>query len=788
MQDIIEQIRKDIELNYRRRGVQHYKKWKPSDTDLELLIQDCVYAMQFKFHKITPEFDTGFCSLTQALMSCGEDARRHMKIDEGTSPSDRELVSDVGSVIISALGAAEYISIKRQGSNIDEDVAKADKSNFKNPWEVQALDKWLLLGFSMKAKVEREFNNLTFYKPSKITESKHPQNGRPVLKRSTQELFDIVADSEHLAAVDILQQTAWEVNSEVLHYALNYEWDDSAPEIPKKGSKKMVDIMYRRLKKDPSVQEAYNQVSQEWEAKRKALKKRSNIMERLMTLTKASSLDTKGALYNLLECDYRGRMYYCESYFHFQGNDLMKGLLQFKEAKPVNERGLYWLKLQAAACFNRDFTRAELKEISWTKLDYVKDLEDQGLEDISLDKMSLNDRAKWVDESIEFILATATNGTIYEDCEYPVMFLATCIEIKRVLEAEKNGEVYHSHLPVAIDGSQNVLQHSSAINLDAATGAKVGLTPTQRPFDIYVEVGKNMAEATPEFFESRNMTMKDIRKNISKRSTMVRNYSAGRKSIAENMYRDCVKNGAVDKYNITPTDCFKLAGVAIKAIDAVVPANKTFRKYLQALVVHEIGEYDYTYPDGSDAKQDWEKLFANYNSMNVAARKKFDTITRTLRSGLGKTVVSWDTPTGFPVVQNLPYTSSMLVRPHIMGTRTGLQVRYNSEIPELEKHKSAIAANFIHSQDATHAARVINAFGGSSFALVHDSFAVHASDVDELLTVTKVEFKKLYKIEGNYYDLIKNNILTDDTEFKKELPETGDLNLDDVDDADYFFS
>ncbi len=776
MLDIISSIRHDIKTRYQNKGVKLFKEWQPTDDDLASLIADCVYYIQFQFHKITPEYEAGFSALTIALMGCGEEARRKINLEDDGSPGFQDTIGSLGAIIISALGTNNYIRVQRGGESKT------------SPYEIQALEKWLTLGEAVKQRVEKEYRHLVFNQPYAITTHKHPHNRKRVVKQSNPEQFDELLGSEHLIALDKLQQTPWEVNRDALDVVVNFKWDDDIPEIPKEGSKKLVDILYRRLKKDPSVQEDYNKASTEWEAKRKALKLRSNIMERYMTMTKGLSLVNRGIMYNIMEFDYRGRMYYCEPYFHYQGNDLMKGLLQFGEAKEVTERGLYWLKLQAAACYNRTFTREELSKLEWTSADYDAVLNEQGLEDLSLDKMALADRITWVDNNMSLIIETAKKKILHQKAEYPVIFYSTCNEIHKTLQAKKDKVPYFSKLPVAIDGSQNVLQHSSAINRDSQTGRKVGLVPTETPHDIYVAVGKRMAVELPEFFESRNLSMKEIRKNFSKRSTMVRNYSAGRKSIAENMYRDCVKNGIVESHNITPTDCFQLAGVALKAIDAEVPSNSVFRKYLQKLIVHEIGKHSYTYPSGKDAEKDWEKLFASYNTMNATARKKFDTISRKLESGNGSNQITWTTPTGFPVIQSICYSATMRIQPNIMGKRVNLQVKYDSPVPNLEKHKSAIAANFIHSQDASHAARVINAFTGNCFALVHDSYAVHASDVDELLRLTKSEFKDIYDVDSNYYQHIKDEIITNDEELNLELPELGDLTFEGLEDSDFFFS
>ena len=92
-----------------------------------------------------------------------------------------------------------------------------------------------------------------------------------------------------------------------------------------------------------------------------------------------------------------------------------------------------------------------------------------------------------------------------------------------------------------------------------------------------------------------------------------------------------------------------------------------------------------------------------------------------------------------------------------------------------------ISPNFIHSQDAAHMSLVIHQFEGD-FGAVHDSFSTHASDVEELLTITKSVFIGMYN-EDNYFNNIQARIEATATQ-----PELGSLNIEDVEKSDYFFA
>ena len=68
---------------------------------------------------------------------------------------------------------------------------------------------------------------------------------------------------------------------------------------------------------------------------------------------------------------------------------------------------------------------------------------------------------------------------------------------------------------------------------------------------------------------------------------------------------------------------------------------------------------------------------------------------------------------------------------------------------------------------------------------IHDSFSTHASDVEDMLAITKDTLVKMYD-DKNVFEDIRNNITggTDDV----DQPPLGSLEIQEVYDSDYFFS
>ena len=110
-------------------------------------------------------------------------------------------------------------------------------------------------------------------------------------------------------------------------------------------------------------------------------------------------------------------------------------MLKFAEAKPLGNRGLYWLKVHLANFAGKD-------------------------------KMSFDDRATYVDDNMEKIRESVSDPLSddpwWMTLNDPFQGLATCQEIVRAIDSG-NPEMYMCSLPVHMDGSCNGLQHYAAL-------------------------------------------------------------------------------------------------------------------------------------------------------------------------------------------------------------------------------------------------------------------------------------------------------------------------------------
>jgi DNA-directed RNA polymerase len=446
-------------------------------------------------------------------------------------------------------------------------------------------------------------------------------------------------------------------------------------------------------------------------------------------------------------------VYYAESFLEFQGSDLARSLFLFANKKKVTERGYYWLCVHTAACYNKSFTVDELKQQGFST-DYISYLKEEGLDTISLDKMSLDDRVMWVNQHLGFITSTSLNDVIDQSAEKPYSFLACCNEIVGYHRAKSEGKPFMSGLPIPIDGSNNGWQHLAAMSKDKQAGTLVSLVPTPIQKDFYVAVAKELIGIMPEYFEEKQMPMKHIRKGIAKRGSMTRAYSAGKMRIAKNMYDDCHVEGFTVKYNITEEQCDILAGNLIKAINTVCAGPLKTTKYLQKIAEHELNS--------------------------------------------GRNQLTWTTPSGFPVIYKAYLQHERKQRgtiKGIQGNKDGrvmhvikvdvLNKETGERVPCRRSFASGISPNVVHSYDAAHMANTIVSFNGS-FGAVHDSFSTHADEVDFLQEVTKMTFIAQYDVE-NFFNIIQDTLMNHRDTFTFNQPELGNLVLSEVMDSKYFF-
>lgn len=545
-------------------------------------------------------------------------------------------------------------------------------------------------------------------------------NGKSVIKtwdRSKEKKFTQYLQAPFVKAIDKLQATRFKVNQDV-HQAILNHWDLFISNEVFDGDDKDENdkLKQRQASKNREVKEIMA-AANKW-------------------------LHTDFSFY--VDADYRGRLYYSEPFFNFQGSDIARSQLLFAKGKLFNADANFWLAVHTACSYNESYHIDEIPK--WVRTNYKAMLEKEGLDSISVDKMTLEDRALWTENNLPAILEHGEMRLINSEAEKQIAFLACCIEWYKYSNSEGD---YYTHLPVPIDGANNGWQHLGAMSKDPLTGELVGLTPTEIQNDFYVQVAKRLCKRLPDWFEERDMPMKHIRKGIAKRGAMTRAYSCGQKRMAESMYSDCYQFGYTDDYNINTWDCELLADHVIRSIEEVCPGPLKTMKYLQKLADREI--------------VNWKNMYGTDRGKGI----------------------EWTSASGFPIIYECYRTRPAKVDCYGFNTPNGEirfkhVIREKTDIPDRRGYMCGISPNFVHSADAAHMALVVSSWEGD-FAAVHDSFSAHAPDIELLMAKTREVFISMYDKE-NFYDSIPFG-----RGCKSDPPVVGSLDIKEIQNSEYFF-
>ena len=525
-------------------------------------------------------------------------------------------------------------------------------------------------------------------------------------------------------ALNSLQATSWEVNTEVLE-VMRQAWEtgDSWGGLPQREDYPLPPSPFPDLKKK-DMSDAQLLQFREWKhAASRIHQSNARLTSKRLQLVRTVSMAEKFKKFRefffVWQNDFRGRKYVVSSFLSPQGPDYAKALLRFSKGVDLTAEGQYWLAVHGANCFGED-------------------------------KCSFDDREAWVlahDMDIRACAADPMNYTMWTQAGDPWMFLAFCFE----WASAEIGKP--SRLPVSLDGSNNGLQHLSAIGLCASGGESTNLIPSDTPRDIYQDV----ADAVIKVLESRKahdpMAAQwldfGVSRKTTKRPVMVVPYGGRIYST-----RKYIEDYIVDRTEAGQSNPW--------GHDLFGPSH-----YLSSIV--------------------WECI----SEVIVSARVVMDWL-QEISSTVSKEnlPVIWETPTGFLVHQMYPETRSRRIVTHIDNSLIKPQVR-EQDFTRSDRRRAVNGAspNFIHSLDSAAMTLTINRCterGITDFAMVHDSYGVHASNVPVLFQETRVAFYEMYA-QNEVLEQFRMCAL----EVVDDIPDTpakGDLDLALVKESSYFFA
>ena len=316
------------------------------DTDgvdmLDFLIEDMItYArktMQRCFKRSKTEGET---PITQASMAIGKHIIENW---DANNVNFRDHVR-VGDLVIEGFVMCGYLTIQ------------VGHMKSRKPVTIHATDKWgemeAVAGktICMTDKIIKPITNLM------------QANDKSVIKtwdKSKEKKFTHYLNTPFVKAINKLQATRWLVNPDV-HAAITQQWDSfiKSEEFDGEDKKENEKLYQRQASKNREVKEVMA-IAAKW-------------------------LHKEFSFY--LDADYRGRLYYSEPFFNFQGSDIARGQLLFARAKLFDSNASFWLGVHTACSYNQSYGIDEIPD--WVTTDYRSVLEQEELDTISVDKMTL---------------------------------------------------------------------------------------------------------------------------------------------------------------------------------------------------------------------------------------------------------------------------------------------------------------------------------------------------------------------------------------------------------------
>ncbi|CBJ30655.1 mitochondrial DNA-directed RNA polymerase [Ectocarpus siliculosus] len=442
--------------------------------------------------------------------------------------------------------------------------------------------------------------------------------------------------------------------------------------------------------------------------------------------------------------DFRGRTYPIPPNLNILGSDFSRGVLVFDEAKPLGEKGLYWLKVHLANLYGED-------------------------------KVSFDDRVAFVEKHMDESWREVRDSALrplegecwWKDADSPWQCLAVCADLTAALDSPDPAR-YLSRLPVHQDGSCNGLQHYAALGLDANGGAQVNLSPSPEPQDVYSGV------------------CDVVKKKVALEASTVPPEGASVVDLANHEIAKMV-DGLIDRKVVKQTVMTSVYGVTFVGARAQIQ---------NVLGDKMIGHTDESGVPSAEVEENVYKASAYVAKHTMTVLEELFTEARNTMDWL-KAVsqlvakedqpMSWITPLGLPVLQPYRRTDTYQVQTLLQG----VHIREDSDkLPvAVKRQTTAFPPNFVHSLDSTHMMMTAIEMDkvGVPFAAVHDSYWVHAGNVDVMNDKLRQCFVDLYSgpILEDLHDSLRMRYPTIDF---PPIPERGTLVLDSVKDSKYFFN
>jgi DNA-directed RNA polymerase len=536
--------------------------------------------------------------------------------------------------------------------------------------------------------------------------------------------------SRVLPAINALNETPWRVNRDMLE-ALTWSYYQHGGNIGKlaRADEEPFPPMPDDYDTNEEVAKRHNREC--FLVRDRRRQEKTKRIHAVMTISVAREFAQYDAVYFPHNLDSRGRAYPLPSFLNPQGPDFAKALLEFAKGEPIeNLEQAQWLAIAGANAYGND-------------------------------KVSLEERVKWVHDNEDMILSIANNYR--EDRRWmlvsePFQFLRFCFEWA-TFKAEGYG--FLSHMVVPVDATCSGLQHYAAMLRDEIGGKSVNLIPGYARQDIYGDVAKvalqKLAEDGSEI--AQNLIKFGVDRKTTKRQVMVVPYAGKfasclaytREALDEKLQAGQAPTWDIHDGEIHNAHITLLSKAIWDSISEVVVKGKEAMQWLSKLA------------------SEFSKAQIKGKVEGYAAR------------------MTWVTPDGFEVVHYRDQQERSLINTNFDG-RVQLVIYEGNGRLDSKDMALAVAPNFVHSMDACHLRMTIMrglAMGITDYGMVHDSFGVHARHMARFLAeAVKPAFIEMYSRDtlGELRERFRDKVTVDPP------PAHGRLDLEAIQQSAFFFS
>lgn len=591
-----------------------------------------------------------------------------------------------------------------------------------------------------------------------------PVSAIRVRNRKALERYREVHMPEVYKALNYAQETAWAVNPQVLKVVEELARWQHVPiaDFPSLAD----DPLPERIEGMDETKELLTRWKQEASKVYRRRKARTSRRIRFeFTLEQAKKFAGYEAIWFPYNLDWRGRVYALPM-FNPQGNDMTKGLLCASQGEPIGAEGKKWLAIHGANC-------------------------------AGVDKVSFEERLRWVEENTDHIMEVAKDPlgyTWWMDKDSPFCFLAFCFDWANV---QVFGEQWASRIPVAFDGSCSGIQHFSAMLRDEKGGRAVNLLPSTQVQDIYRMVADEVVrrleldiisgtdnqlttktdEKSGEFRDILTLGTKTLAKGwldfgvtrkVTKRSVMTLPYGSKEYGFADQLLEDIIKPALDSGEGLMFTDANQFARYMAKHI-------------WESVSVTVVAAVD---------AMGWLQKAAKLLATEVKDKKTKEVLKPCM-------AVHWVTPDGFPVWQEYFKPEQRRVDLMFLGThrmKPTVNVRDSSEI-DARKQESGVSPNFVHSQDGSHLRKTVvkahDEYGVTFFALIHDSFGTipaRAGAMFRAVRETMVETYENNDVLADFREQFMDQLHESQLEKMPAIPRSGSLDIREILKSDFAFA